>query len=210
MKEINVAILIYPGVEIIDMNGPVDVLVKANRFNQNRYRVFTVAELEGDIESERSVVRITPDYTISNCPRPDIIVIPGQIMPEGSSESFGSGSDGLIAWLKEQAQNSGTTFMSVCVGLYILAKTGLLANKEATTHWMAIESVQQQYPNIRFIKNVRYVSDGNFITTGGVTSGIDGALYLVQTVDGPTIAKTVADIMVYNRDAPLPPDTILP
>jgi transcriptional regulator GlxA family with amidase domain len=60
------------------------------------------------------------------------------------------------------------------------------------------------------VKNVRYEADGNFVTTGGVTSGIDGALYLIGKIDGPDIAQTVADIMVYNRDAPLPPGTILP
>lgn len=211
MKETNVAVLIYPGVEVIDMNGPIDVFIKANRYNQNKYRVFTVAESAKEIETERSTVRITPQYTLATCPRPDVIVIPGQIMPDTSPDPFGSGSDELVAWIKKQAQeHTGTTIISVCVGIYILARTGLLANKEATTHWAAISGMQQQYPDIRMIKNVRFVPDGNFITTGGVTSGIDGALYLVETKDGAAVAKEVADIMVYNRDAPLPPDTILP
>lgn len=207
---INVAVLIYPGVELIDMNGPIDVFVKTNRYNKNRYRVFTVSESAGAIESERSAVRITPEFTLSNCPPPGIIVIPGQIMPEGSPEWFGSGSDTLRAWIKEQAQNTGTIIMSVCVGMCILAKTGLLAKKKATTHWQALEDTQKQYPDIDFIKNVRYQPDGNFVSTGGVTSGIDGALYLISTIDGPEIAQEVADVMVYNREAPLPPNTILP
>lgn len=209
MAEINVAVLAYPGVEIIDMNGPVDVLVKANRYNGDRYNVFTVAETQDTLESEDSVVTITPDYTIGNCPRPDIIVIPGQIMPAGSSASFGSGSKELVGWIEEQARRTEVIVMSVCVGVYILAKTGLLANRKATTHWKAIGSIQKQYPEINFIKNVRYVADGNIVTTGGVTSGIDGALYLVERLDGTQTAKEVADIMVYNREAPLPPDTIL-
>jgi len=208
-KTTNVAVLIYSGVELIDMNGPLDVFVKANRYNQNMYQIYTVAESAAAIESERSAVRITPDYTFSNCPQPDIIVIPGQIMPPGSSAPFGSGSEGLITWIKEQAQHTGIIIMSVCVGVYILADTGLLANKKATTHWAAIKEIQQQYPDITFIKNERFVPDGNFVTTGGVTSGIDGALYLVSKLDGPAIAQEVADIMVYNRDAPLPPNTIL-
>lgn len=209
-KILNVATLIYPGIELIDMNGPIDVFVKANRYNQGRYNVYTIAETAEDIQSELSVVRITPDYTLYNCPQPDIIIIPGQIMPAGSSEPFGSGSDKLIAWLKEQARHDGITIMSVCIGVYILAKTGLLANRNATTHWAAINAIQKQYPTIRFVKNVRYEADENFVTTGGVTSGIDGALYLISKIDGPAIAQTVADIMVYNWDAPLPPGTILP
>lgn len=209
-ENINVAVLIYPGVELIDMNGPIDVFVKANRYNQNRYRVYTIAESPEAIESERSAVRITPEYTLENCPRTDILVIPGQIMPAGSPESFGSGSDALRSWISRVSQTQGIIIMSVCVGIYILAKTGLLANKKATTHYAALEEMQEQYPDITFIKNVRYVSDGNMVTTGGVTSGIDGALYLVNVLDGPSIAQQVADVMVYNTDAPLPPHTILP
>jgi len=206
---INVAVLIYPGVEVMDMNGPIDVFTKANRSNHNRYHVFTVAESADDIETEGSTVRIKPFYTLDNCPPPGIIVIPGQIMPAGSSRSSGGGSEALINWLKDQAQRPDITIMSVCVGSYILANTGLLHEKNATTHWAAIETFKKEYPDIKLIKNVRYVSDGQYVTTGGVTSGIDGALYLVENIDGAKIAQDVADIMVYNRDAPLPPCTIL-
>ncbi|TGD59740.1 DJ-1/PfpI family protein [Flavobacterium humi] len=209
-NNVNVAILIYPGVEVIDMNGPIDVFIKTNRYNNNKYRVFTVAESAGVIESEHSAVRIIPEYTLSNCPKPDILVIPGQIMPEGSPEPYGSGSDELVTWIKKQAQSEGATIMSVCVGIYFLVKTGLLNTKKATTHWAALEDIQKQYPDIDFIKNVRFVADGNIVSTGGVTSGIDGALYLVDQIDGAEIAQQVADIMVYNREAPLPPNTILP
>jgi transcriptional regulator GlxA family with amidase domain len=206
---INIAFLIYPGVELIDMNGPIDVFVKANRINKGRYQLFTVAESAEYIDTESSAVRITPQYTLYNCPKPDIIVIPGQIMPEGSPRSFGMGSDNLIAWIKEQAQLPGVRIMSVCVGAYILANTGLLDGKRATTHYGALPKMQHEYKNITFIKNERFIADGNFVTTGGVTSGIDGALYLVGKLDGPETAEEVANIMVYNREAPLPPKTIL-
>lgn len=208
-KKINVAVLIYPGVELIDMNGPLDVFVKTNRFNGNRYRVFTLAETARAIKSESSAVRITPEFTLKNCPKPDVIVIPGQIMPGNGPLTFGSGSNKLVKWIIQQAQYPGITIMSVCVGLYILAKTGLLAEKKATTHWEAIREMEKQYPNISFIENQRYVADGNFVTTGGVTSGIDGALYLIEKLDGAATAQEVADTIVYNRAAPLPPDTIL-
>ncbi|MGH2667388.1 DJ-1/PfpI family protein [Flavobacterium sp.] len=209
-KTINVAILIYPGVEVVDMNGPIDVFMKANRYNKNRYHVFTVAESAGIVQSEEEAVQIKPKFTLKNCPPPDIIVIPGQVMPQGSPRPFGNGSETLVHWIKNQGQNTGTTIMSVCVGAYILAHTGLLNGKKVTTHWQAIESLQKEYPKLILIKNVRYVADGQFVTTGGVTSGIDGALFLISKIDGPSIAQEVADVMVYNRDAPLPPDTILP
>ncbi|WP_293308350.1 DJ-1/PfpI family protein [Pedobacter sp. UBA5917] len=208
-KKINVAVLIYPGVELIDMNGPLDVFVKTNRFNGNKYRVFTLAETTRAIRSESDTVKITPDYNFKNCPQPDIIVIPGQIIPGNGPLTFGSGSNKLLKWITQQAQHPGITIMSVCVGLYILAKTGLLTGKKATTHWEAIRGMEKQYPNITFIENQRYVADANFVTTGGVTSGIDGALYLIEKLDGAATALQVADTIVYNREAPLPPDTIL-
>jgi len=206
---LNVAILVYPGVEMIDMNGPADVFIKANNLNGGKYRLYTVAENNQPLISEASIVAITPAYSITNCPSPDIIVIPGQILSEDTYQS-GSGSPALIDWLIQVSQKTGIIIMSVCVGAYILAKTGLLTGKKATTHYDAIDYLQKQYAKIQFIKNVRYVQDGNFITTGGITSGIDGALHLIEQLDSPDIAQQVANVMVYNTKAPLPPGTILP
>lgn len=206
---INVAVLVYPGVEVTDLNGPIDVFTKADAYTQGRFQVFTVAESGSDINTERATVRIRPAYTLDNCPPPDIIVIPGQIVP-GSPTGCGGGSAALIAWLQEQARRPGITIMSVCVGAYILANTGLLNGRKATTHWAALEDFAKNYPEIEMIKNVRYVPDGAYVSTGGVTSGIDGALYLIEKIDGADKAQQVADILVYNREAPLPPGTILP
>ena len=210
MSTIHVAILVYPGVEMIDMNGPLDVLLKANGFNNSRYNIYTVAEDSAAVPSENALVTISPSYTLSNCPDPNIIVLPGQIISEGPSMSFGHGSEKLLAWINEQAKKPNVMVMSVCIGAYILANTGLLTNKRATTHYLSIQDIQAAYPATKFIKNVRYISDGNIVTTGGITSGIDGALYLVELNDGSEIAQHVADIMVYNREAPLPPYTLLP
>jgi transcriptional regulator GlxA family with amidase domain len=207
---LNIAMVIYPGFEAVDLNGPLDVFIKANRYNQDRYRIYTVAEAAAEVPGESAVVRIVPDFSLGGAPPPDLVVLPGQVMPAGSSPAYGSGSPALIDWLKAVADRPETTIMSVCVGAYILAHTGLLDSRRATTHWLALSDMQGQYPRTEWVKNVRYVADGPFVTTGGVTSGIDGALYLVEQWDGADIAQTVADILVYNRNAPLPPDTILP
>lgn len=207
--KVNIAILVYPGVEMVDMNGPADVFLKANNLNNGKYEIYTVAETAAPLDSEASLVTITPSYTYETCPEPDVIVIPGQIISENPYK-FGSGSDVLIAWLKKMAGKPGVTIMSVCIGAYILARTGLLSGKKATTHYASIDDLQSLYPDIRLIKNVRYVPDGDFVTTGGITSGIDGALYIIEQMDGADIAQHVADIMVYNREAPLPPYTLLP
>lgn len=199
---IKVAVLIYNGVELVDMNGPIDVFVHANSYNNNRYNVYTVSSTLDPIVSEYEAVSIIPKYDIHNCPPPDFIVIPGIIDKEVS--------DDMMEWLKEMGKDKKRIVMSVCIGLLILAKTGLLSGRKATTHYLALKTAQEQYPDITFIKNVRFVPDGHFVSTGGITSGIDGALHLVEIYDGLVVAQQTADVMIYNRDAPLPPYTLLP
>jgi len=67
--KLNVAILVYPGVEMIDMNGPADVFLKANNLNKGKYQIFTLAETPEPLCSEASLVKITPTYTLDNCPK---------------------------------------------------------------------------------------------------------------------------------------------
>ncbi len=215
MSQINVAVIFYNEVELVDMNGPIDVFVKANRSNNNRYNIYTVAEKGMPRITEKDVVSICPTYTIYDCPMPDIIVLPGLITDDNEA------SPAIVKWVKEFGEKvlahprKHTYIMSVCVGIYTLAKTGLLNGRKATTHFLNLAdnsdgSIQKMYPQISFIQNKRFVADGIFITTGGITSGIDGALHLVEQIDGEKIARQTAGIMVYQRDAPIPPDTILP
>ena len=202
-KRRNVAILVYDGVELVDMNGPVDAFIHANQFNDSRYNVYTVAAAEGPILSENQVVTILPQYSITDCPDPDIIVIPGTLSQRPTDPA-------LVAWIRQKGLSPEKIVMSVCIGAFILAQTGLLNGRKATTHYLSITDLHTQYPEIDVVKNVRFVQDGNIVTTGGITSGIDGGLHLVETHDGPTIAQQTSDLMVYNRNSILPPYTILP
>jgi transcriptional regulator GlxA family with amidase domain len=204
-----IAVLIFHGVELVDMNGPVDVFLHANRFHKAPvYNIYTVAATSARIVSEGGVVTITPQFTFETCPDPDLIIIPGRIANDAEDSSIPAKPE-VVAYVKQMAEK-GKTILSVCVGLYTLAETGLLAGRKATTHYLAMDYVKSHYPSINLVENVRYVHDGNFITTGGITSGIDGALYLVEQYNGADIALQVANIMVYNRKAKLPPGTILP
>jgi len=200
----NVAVLLYNGVELVDMNGPIDVFLHANAYNNSRYQIYTVAAESGVILSEDQAVTITPRYSIqdNDCPEPDIIVIPGIINNEPDPA--------LIEWIRTMGSNPKKIVMSVCIGAFILARTGLFSGKKATTHYLYIKELQAEYPDITVVRNVRFVEDGNIASTGGITSGIDGALHLVKKLDGEIVAQQTADVMVYNRDAPLPPYTLLP
>lgn len=215
MKDhLNVAVLVFDGVELVDMNGPVDVFLHANRYKKDPaftglpYNVYTVADKGKDIISEDGSVTIKPSFTFSNCPDPDLIVIPGRISADGTDASIPAEQPYLDFIAKMGAKNK--VIMSVCVGLYSLANTGLLNGKKATTHYLAMAYAEKTWKKVKFIKNVRYVEDGLFVTTGGITSGIDGALYLVKKYNSDAIAQNVANIMVYQMDAPIPPNTILP
>ncbi|WP_461177438.1 DJ-1/PfpI family protein [Virgibacillus ainsalahensis] len=81
---------------------------------------------------------------------------------------------------------------SVCTGAYILGETGLLDGKKATTHHSALKIVQEKYPHIRVLSDSKVVHDGNFISSGGVSSGINMALYLVEQIMGKATAERTA------------------
>jgi transcriptional regulator GlxA family with amidase domain len=201
-----VAILLYPGVELVDMAGPMDVFLHVNAIIPGRYGIYTVAESSAPLKSEGSILTIIPDYDFSNCPIPDILVVPGLLDAELNPTVAGQG---VIDWIKKM-MSADIKILSVCVGLYNVAATGLLPGRTVTTHYLAINSFHKQYPGINIVKNVRYCRDGNLTSSGGITSGIDAALCMVAENDGDDIAQEVADVMVYNRNAVLPPFTMLP
>ena len=89
--------------------------------------------------------------------------------------------------------------LSVCTGVFILAEGKLLENKKATTWYGAIESFQSKFPNIEVLKDVRFVDNGDIITTAGVSAGIDGSLHLVEKLLGKEAAEATARYMEYDK-----------
>src|SRR5262245_26362063 len=110
----NVAVFLFNGVELLDFAGPADVFSAAG----SGYKVYTVAETTEPIVSQ-GFVKVVPEFSIQNCPKPDVLVIPGgnTAAPLASPE--------VIAWIKGVSENTEVT-MSVCTGAFILAKAGLL------------------------------------------------------------------------------------
>ena len=114
-----VAIVIFNQMELLDFAGPAEVFAAAGG---GAFKVYTVAENEKPIVTQ-GFVKITPQYTIANCPRPDILVIPG-----GNTSSV-SRSEPMLNWIKDVSQSSEHV-MSVCTGTFVLAKAGLLDGLE--------------------------------------------------------------------------------
>lgn len=187
-KPIKVAIFIYEGAEMLDFVGPTEVFGNAEGFE-----VFTVA-ISKDIVSPypQKMLKITPNYSIDDCPKPDILVLPG-----GGATDLMMANQKLIDWIKEVDKTSTLT-MSVCTGAALLSKAGILDNKKATTHWGAVSNLQQQTPKAKILKDTRFVYDGKLLTTAGVSAGIDGALFAVQKLRGEVEAQRVATIMEYD------------
>ena len=185
-----VAILLYPGVELLDFAGPLEVFS-----NMNNSRVYTVAARPGPLSTMKKSLTLTPDYTLANCPQPDVLVVPG-----ASDDPIRrvTADTAVINWIRRTAPRRQLT-MSVCTGAYLLGKAGLLDNKTVTTHWSATQMLQQMTPKARVMEQTRFVEDGNLLTTAGVSAGIDGALHAVARLRGASDARAVAELIEYDH-----------
>src|SRR2546428_3499188 len=132
-------------------------------------------------------MKIVPDYTFANAPAPKVIVIPAQ------SES----SAAMLEWIRKASKNTDVT-MSVCTGAFVLAKTGLLDGKSATTFHGAFGPFAMRFPKIDLKRGARFVENGNLATAGGLSSGIDLALRVVERYYGREVAAKTAYTMAYQ------------
>jgi protocatechuate 3,4-dioxygenase beta subunit/putative intracellular protease/amidase len=191
----NVAIVVHDQVELLDFAGPGEVFASAAQ--GRAFRVYTVAGSKQQITSERFLA-VAPKYSIADCPKPDIVVIPGGNTPVLLNDKT------MMNWLRATAQDAQIV-MSVCTGAFALADLGLLDGREATTHWSALASLKSRYPKVTVRDNRRIVDNGKVITTAGVSAGIDGSLYVVARLCGLEAARRTARYMEYNWDEKLAP-----
>jgi putative intracellular protease/amidase len=180
-----VAIMIFPGVQIIDYTGPYEV------FGQAGFQVFTVAANPNTLTTNMGM-RVTPNYTFANCPKPDVIVLPGGSVPDKAKPD-----DVQVAWIKQMVRST-PRIMSVCNGAFWLANAHLLDGKEATTFYGALVRLQSKFPKIHVDGSKRFADNGQIMCTAGLSSGIDGALRVVEKMKGLGFAKSVALGMEYN------------
>ncbi|MCX6215612.1 DJ-1/PfpI family protein [Spirosoma sp.] len=187
---IRVAILLFPGVELLDFAGPLEV------FNHMEgARVYTVAAQSGPMTIMQKMLTVVPEYTPSTAPQADILVVPGGRMEEVMQDSS------VVNWIRRTTAQRKLT-MSVCTGAQLLSKAGLLTGKTVTTHWAATHMLQQMTPTAIVMENTRFVDQGSIITTAGVSAGIDGALHVVSRLKGVAAAEQIARIMEYDKWEP--------
>jgi putative intracellular protease/amidase len=189
----NVAIVLYEGVELLDFAGPGEVFQAASRFGEvdgaPAFRVYTVAASKQPLTSQR-FVKIVPEFSFADAPRPDVFVIPG-----GDSRRLAD-DPAAMAWVRKETPDSEIA-MTVCTGAFVLAKTGVMAGKDVTTHHGALANLQRAVPDARVQAGRRFVDNGTFVTTAGVSAGIDGALHVVARLLGRVVADRTARYMEY-------------
>ena len=185
---IPVAFLVSEGAVIIDFCGPWEVFQDVNIPGHQGapFLLYTVAETTAPIRASGGM-RIVPDYALENAPAPKVIVIPAQSEPSAA----------MLEWIRKSTKNTDVT-MSVCTGAFVLAKTGLLSGKTATTFHAAFRPFAMQFPDIHLKRGARFVEDGNLATAGGLSSGIDLALRVVERYYGREIAQKTAYDMEYQ------------
>jgi len=159
------------------------------------FQLYTVAESTKPIHTSGGMT-IVPQYSLDNAPAPKVIVIPAQ----------GGRSEAMLSWIRKSSKGSDVT-MSVCTGAFLLAKTGLLSGKAATTHHSSFSLLAVDFPDIQVRRGARYVEMGNLATAGGLSSGIDLALRVVERYFGTAVAAETAYQMEYLGDGWKNPDS---
>lgn len=198
-KTMNVAFLIYDQVEALDLNGPLDVFIKADLISTGSYNCYTVGKTKEAVLMEANSMSIIPTYDVKTAPQPDMIVIPGanpdRVMECLQDDDF---QNVVMQWIKDRYYK-GTIVFTVCTGSMHLSKTGILDHHEITTHSMLLDTLEQYNPKSIVKRDARFVDQGQLITTAGITAGIDAALYLVGKHHGQELVETIVTLFEYQQ-----------
>lgn len=193
----NVAILAVPGVQMLDICGPMDVFAEANRVLKRNFYTLHVISVTGLSIQSSSGIKLSADATLSDC---------GGFSAEtflvaGAPEIAHYQPDTRVLAEINALCESSKRFGSVCTGALFLALTGRLNGKRVTTHWACADTLSLKHPEVIVEADALYVADGRIRTAAGVTSGLDMALRLVEEDLGRSVATEVADqlVMFFRR-----------
>jgi transcriptional regulator GlxA family with amidase domain len=189
---ISVAIVVFPGVQALDVAGPMDVFTEANRFllPDQHYQVRTIGTVEGAIRCSNGLALMADAYYRDVGEAPDLLLIAGgpglpKLKPEAA----------LCEWLVAHA-NRAKRYGSVCNGAFLLGHAGLLDGKAVTTHWNDAPALARRFEKTRVDLDRIYLKDGALYTSAGVTAGIDLSLYLLSEDYGAEVSLNVAKRLV--------------
>ena len=190
--KLNIAILLFNQVEVLDFAGPFEVFSVASEIHNHQFfNVFTVSK-ENKIIKTVNNLQVIANHTFANHPKIDILIIPGG---EGTKNLLLDTS--LLQWIKTQHQTAQIT-MSICSGAILLAKLGLLKNKPYCTHHQVYPFVEKIDKTAIAKKNKRFVQIDSIYTSGGISAGIDLSFHILKKLTSQKIAQSTATYMEYN------------
>lgn len=204
-EPLNVGILIFDDVEVLDFCGPFEVFSVARTLgsdgqrdeNSKPFAVFTIAQRSATVKA-RGGLRVEPHFTLENHPPIDILVVPG-----GYGTRREVDNPAIIDWIRRV---TGETQLntSVCTGSFLYGQAGLLQGHRATTHWQSLDRLEQTFPAVTVVRETRWVEEGNLITSAGISAGIDMSLHVVERLLGRDAALLTARHMEYawNENTP--------
>lgn len=194
---ISVGIFIFDNVEVLDFAGPYEVFTTASRVWKQSdastpapFKVFTIVKNNKNVRT-RPGLTVQADYTISNHPAIDLLLVAGGVVSAELADSI------VSDWISSVSSKTRLV-ASVCTGAFLLAKAGLLDGKSATTHWEDISDMQSRFPSVTVLKGRRWVDEGAILTSAGISAGLDMSLYLVERLVNRELALRTARQMDYH------------
>ncbi|MCH7942901.1 MAG: DJ-1/PfpI family protein [Proteobacteria bacterium] len=187
-------ILLFDKLEELDAIGPWEVFTMAAK-ERGSGRVVTISQSGGMVQCAKGL-RIESDHGFADAPPLDILVVPGGQGTRGEVDN-----PVLLDWIATAAA-ACTWVTSVCTGSLLLVEAGPARGKRVTTHWGFVETLRERGGAAEVIDDMRFVRDGNVVTSAGVSAGIDMALWVVGQMDSPGFARLVQRAMEYD---PAPP-----
>ena len=186
----NIGIYIYADAEVLDFSGPFEVFSTASRLSVgNPFKVFLVAET-AEVVIARAGYKVLPEYCFADQPEIDVLIVVGG---DHSREIL---KPQVAEWIAQQAKQCRLV-ASVCTGAFLLAKAQVITDQQVTTHWEDIEELQQSFPDLDVKTGVRWVEQGNIVTSGGISAGIDMSLHLVSRLHSEALAQKTAKQMEF-------------
>ena len=188
---LNLGIYLYDNAEVLDFAGPFEVFSTANRLHSEPvFNVFLVGETGATVKS-RGGFHVSPSFSFDNHPPIDVLVVVGGVY---SSELR---KTNVLSWISTKAQGAKLV-ASVCTGVFLLAKAGVIKSEAVTTHWEDISDLRRDFPRLDVKENAPWVDQGRIVTSAGISAGIGMSLHLVGRLVSRELAIRTARQMEFD------------
>jgi transcriptional regulator GlxA family with amidase domain len=188
---IRVAFLVDRFHNIVDLAGAWEAFGSAGT-EQQSFQLYTVSPVRETLSL--GGVQMLADYTLDNAPQPHVVVMGAQ-----SGRDVSDTNPAKSEWLRHVEPNADL-LMSVCTGAFVLARSGLIDGRLATTHHDYYDSFESQFPRVQLVRNRRFVDNGKFVSAGGLTSGIDSAIHVIARYYSVEEAQRIAVYLEHYSD----------